>query len=295
MGEQGLYNPFTGKTINLKQEKDILPMQTVSAKQGGTLMNKYQQGGAAPQQDMQQQVVQLVQAAMSGDQKASQTIEQIMQAAQQGDQQAVQLAQMIQEVAQQLQGQAQAAKQGAKLSYIHNLITGCPDGYEKHYYKKGGVMCAECIKKQQAAQQKDEIEKEKCGGKTKKKYFGGNVDSAKCGKKLAKGEEGMEIDPKQPVKKQPLKNNTPAKPQQQSQQKSQPAKPQPKSQPKSTAEEMRKKRAKELEKRTMSGFASGELREDKKGGKMKKCANGGELLAALQNAYKNMQNNKSYK
>ena len=40
-------------------------------------MNKvkyFQQGGAAPQQDVQAQVTALVQAAMQGDQKATQTV-----------------------------------------------------------------------------------------------------------------------------------------------------------------------------------------------------------------------------
>ena len=51
------------------------------------MITKLQQGG-----QMEQQLVQLVQAAMSGDQKATQQIDKIMQAAQQGDQQAIQIA-----------------------------------------------------------------------------------------------------------------------------------------------------------------------------------------------------------
>lgn len=132
-------------------------------KNGGTLnMNKinyFQEGGAmAPQaaqtaapaqagQDIQTQVMQLVQAAMNGDKQATQAIQQIMQAAQQGDQQAAQIAQMIQDVAKQMQGQATAAKYGAKLSYIKSLRSGCPEGYEVSYHKKGGVLCKECVAK----------------------------------------------------------------------------------------------------------------------------------------------------
>ena len=132
-------------------------------KNGGTLnMNKinyFQEGGAmAPQaaqtaapaqagQDIQAQVMQLVQAAMNGDEQATQAIQQIMQAAQQGDQQAAQIAQMIQDVAKQMQGQATAAKYGAKLSYIKSLRSGCPEGYEVSYHKKGGVLCKECVAK----------------------------------------------------------------------------------------------------------------------------------------------------
>ena len=140
-------------------------------KNGGTLnMNKinyFQEGGAmAPQaapaaapaqggQDIQAQVMQLVQAAMNGDKQATQTIQQIMQAAQQGDQQAVQIAQMIQDVAKQMQGQATAAKYGAKLSYIKSLRSGCPEGYEVSYHKKGGVLCKECIAKSHATTNQD--------------------------------------------------------------------------------------------------------------------------------------------
>jgi hypothetical protein len=53
---------------------------------GGKMTQKYQAGGAAPQGDPQQQIIQLVQAAMGGDQQATAQIQQIMQAAQQGDQ-----------------------------------------------------------------------------------------------------------------------------------------------------------------------------------------------------------------
>ena len=96
-------------------------------KQGGTMnrINYFQQGGAAPQQqDVKAQVTALVQAAMQGDQKATETVNKIMEAAKAGDQQALQLAQMIQEVAKQMQGQATAAKWGAKLNYLQSLKCG---------------------------------------------------------------------------------------------------------------------------------------------------------------------------
>lgn len=98
--------------------------------------------------------MQLVQAAMQGDEKAAQTVQQIMQAADQGDEQAVQIAQMIKDIIQQMQGQAKAAKRGAKLSYIHSLKTGCPEGYSVSYYQKGGHICKECLKKQQSEEDK---------------------------------------------------------------------------------------------------------------------------------------------
>jgi hypothetical protein len=39
------------------------------------MTQKYQQGGAAPQGDPQQQIIQLVQAAMQGDQQATAQIQ----------------------------------------------------------------------------------------------------------------------------------------------------------------------------------------------------------------------------
>ena len=127
-------------------------------KQGGSMnrINYFQQGGAAPQQDMQQQIIALVQAAMQGDQKATQTVNKIMEAAKAGDQQAVQLAQMIQQVAQQMQGQAAAAKYGAKLNYIRSLK-----------YAKGGKTCPDCAP--------NKVEIKKCGGKKAKKHQEGGM------------------------------------------------------------------------------------------------------------------------
>lgn len=101
--------------------------------------NKYQQGGAMGQQNLEQQVTQLVQAAVAGDQKATQQIEQIMKAAQQGNQDAIQIAQVIQKVVQGLKAkQGIRARLGAKLDYINKLKGNCPDGFEPYYFKNGG-------------------------------------------------------------------------------------------------------------------------------------------------------------
>lgn len=129
-----LSNRWFGELVGLSEEQ---PTYTLINKNGGTMnkVNYFQQGGSAPQQDIQKQVVALVQAAMSGDQKATQTVNQIMQAAKQGDQQAAQLAQMIQQVAKQMQGQATAAKWGSKLQYIRSLK-----------FAKGGKTCPACMK-----------------------------------------------------------------------------------------------------------------------------------------------------
>ena len=150
---------------------DYETAKKVGFKKQGGIMNRikyFQQGGPAPQQDIQQQVIQLVQAAMSGDEKATQTVNQIMEAAKAGDQQASQIAQMIQEVIKQMQGQATSAKWGAKLGYIRSLK-----------FANGGKTCPAC---QQGATFKKEktftksnkkVEEKACGGKTKKRYFGG--------------------------------------------------------------------------------------------------------------------------
>ena len=109
-------------------------------------MYKYQQGGQTQQtngqQDITQQAIALVQAAMQGDQQASQTIQQIMQAAQQGDQQAVQVAQLLQAVIQKMQG-SRKARLGAKLNYFKQTDE-CPEGQELVYFKKGGEICKVC-------------------------------------------------------------------------------------------------------------------------------------------------------
>ena len=144
--------------------------KSVSAKQqGGTMA---QQGA---QQNIEQQVVQLVQAAVQGDQKATQQIEQIMQAAQQGDQQAIQIAQVIQKVIQSMKAkQGVKAQLGAKLDYLNKLKGVCPEGSEKVYLKNGGCMCKQKAEKGaelKKEQPKNEIQKFKAakGCKTKKK------------------------------------------------------------------------------------------------------------------------------
>lgn len=147
-------------------------------------------------EQMQQQLVSLVQAAMQGNQEATQQIQQIAQAAQQGNQQAVQLYQIIQQIAEQLQqtaqqsapsqsqevdqSQAQLARLGAKLNYINYLNGVCPDGYEMRMFKKGGAVCKKCVAKQKKMEQggeapSDPVDAFKCGRKINKKACGGSV------------------------------------------------------------------------------------------------------------------------
>lgn len=136
---------------------------------------KYANGGTI---NMEQQVTQLVQAAASGDQKATQQIEQIMQAAQQGDQQALQIAQIIQKVIETMKQQSGVkAKLGAKLDYIQKLKGICPEGTEKVYLKEGGCMCKQ--KAAEGAKVKKEEKKMNEVQKFKAARPGGTLDEEK--------------------------------------------------------------------------------------------------------------------
>jgi len=126
-------------------------------------MNYYQQGGSV--QSPEEQVQQLVVAAMQGDQEAQQQIQQVAEAAKQGNERAVQIMQLIQQVAEQLQAQTQSARQGAKLNYMRRLKGECPEGMHMEYFKAGGKVCKKCMQ---------DIERDKCGSKMKpKKGCGG--------------------------------------------------------------------------------------------------------------------------
>lgn len=127
-------------------------------------VNYFQQGGAAPQQDMKAQIIALVQAAMQGDQKATQQVNQIMEAAKAGDQQAMQIAQLMEQVIKELQGQAVSAKYGTKLSYLQSLKCG---GKKK---KKGGKVCPECDKSDSVSSSKGLVSKHQYGGNFYKKW-----------------------------------------------------------------------------------------------------------------------------
>lgn len=120
-----------------------------------------QQGGTIPSKE--EQVVQLVKAAMSGDKEAASYIEQIVKAAEQGNQEATELAKMIQEVVNQLKGLK--AKLGAKLNYLNIIKNGCPEGTEKVYLKSGGCMCKKKVVESKCG---SKVKKNKCGSKMKK-------------------------------------------------------------------------------------------------------------------------------
>ena len=150
-------------------------------KQGG-MINFYQDGGQV-QDDPQQKIIALVQAAQQGDQQAQQAIQQIQQAAQQGDQQAAQIMQLIQQITQQIQQQIQAARHGAKLNYLASLRGYCPQGSHLEFFKIGGQICKKCMQ--------NKVQEDKCGGKAKKRKMacggvtkGINLIKAELGDKL---------------------------------------------------------------------------------------------------------------
>ena len=108
-------------------------------------------------------------------------IQMIAQRAQQGDQSAQMAMQNIQQVVQ--QQQTPSMKLGAKINYIKSLRGQCPDGYEMKYFKRGGRICKECMKKQKKMEE---------GGKAPMNA----VDSFRCGRKMKKNENGGNLKKK---------------------------------------------------------------------------------------------------
>lgn len=125
------------------------------------IKRKYQEGGQLT--DTQQQGLQYL-AQMYAQQTGKdpqQDQEGFMQFVQQLAQQAgVQdIGQLLDMIYQQAQGQAQAAKHGAKLNYLKRLSGKCPEGTELMYFKAGGRVCSKCVNKK--------VKKEACGKKMK--------------------------------------------------------------------------------------------------------------------------------
>ena len=143
------------------------------------MINKFQQGGAAPQQGggilaqiqqlPQEQQQQLMQAFAQWAQQKGVDIQQLQQNPQALEQA---LGQFMQEMQAQ---QAQMARHGAKLQYIKSLKHQCAEDEHLEYFAKGGAIGCNCVKNQKnggpAEPKKNAIEafKEKCGGKMKKK------------------------------------------------------------------------------------------------------------------------------
>lgn len=154
------------------------------------MINKFQQGGAAPQQGggilaqiqqlpqgQQQQIMQAFSAWAEKkgiDPNTLQDPAALEQA----------LGQFMQEMQ---QVQAQAAKHGAKLKFIKGLKHQCAEDEHLEYFAKGGAIGCNCVKNQKnggtTESKKSAIEafKEKCGGKMKKDKCGGKMKKHQIG------------------------------------------------------------------------------------------------------------------
>lgn len=138
------------------------------------------------------------------------------------------LKQAQEEFMQLMQQQTQAAKHGAKLSYIKKLSRKCSDDEELVYYKKGGQVDCGCVPKAQKGTEvankteqtydvktgkmrpatKEEIEKRKQNrtnaskGKGEGKYIQGKPEKKNCGgfvknpKKIIISASGSKVCPK---------------------------------------------------------------------------------------------------
>ena len=193
-----------GEWYSSKAMRDAFENPIEQKKQGGSLkmkVNYFQPGGvvaaqaASAKPDVSSQLAkliltatqdekaltQVVQLLQSGEPQVQEAIKTMTAKAQQGDEEAAQATQVLQAIMKKMQGQAQAAKRGAKLSYLHSLKTGCPDGYEVSYNKKGGHLCKECLKKhaKEDSNASEQAPKDACGSKLKKKLI--------SGKKLSEG------------------------------------------------------------------------------------------------------------
>ena len=132
------------------------------------MIRKYQDGGQQLTETQQQGLQYLAQMYTQQTGKDPQQDQQgFMQFLQQLAQQAgvESIGQLLDMVYQQAQGQAQAARRGAKLNYLKKLAGKCPEGTELMYFKAGGRVCSKCVNKKK-------IQKEACGKKMKKGCVG---------------------------------------------------------------------------------------------------------------------------
>lgn len=151
------------------------------------MITKYQQGD-----NIEQQIVSLVQAAMSGDQQATQQINQIMQAAKSGDKRAAQLASYIQQVAQKLQG-SRKARLGAKLNYNQEVV--CAEDEIPVFMKRGGQICKTCQKLKQGAKKlQKKLQKGGWINKDKKIWNWDSMDRFNRIKNYYQGKSNLEDD-----------------------------------------------------------------------------------------------------
>ena len=171
------------------QQRQSTPAKFTSAnltlfKQGGK-MNKYQQGGQAP--TAAQMVLQALSAAQQGDQRGLQqlfsdkktaqaVIQQLQKEAQEGSEEAIQALEALKQLMGGEKKQAAIAQKGAKIAYIHRLSTGCPEGTELKYFKRGGQLCKACVKKAKKAKEGESLDS--VIAKNKRRYPGITDDQA---------------------------------------------------------------------------------------------------------------------
>ena len=171
------------------QRRQNTPAKFTSAtltlfKQGGK-MNKYQQGGQAP--TAAQMVLQALSAAQQGDQSGLQqlfsdkktaqaVIQQLQKEAQEGSEEAIQALEALKQLMGGDKKQATMAQKGAKIAYIHRLSTGCPEGTELKYFKRGGQLCKACVKKAKKAKEGESLDS--VIAKNKRRYPGITDDQA---------------------------------------------------------------------------------------------------------------------
>lgn len=144
------------------------------------MINKFQQGGQASQQQQQilMQAAQVLQQAGYNivDNQGNLDQQAFIQAVAQYGQEKLgvqvsqeNIGQVITAIAQQ---GAQMARRGAKLNYLKKIANNCPEGTQLTYFKAGGQICSKCeaiAKKEQTGGVMDNIKKEMMlnGGKAK--------------------------------------------------------------------------------------------------------------------------------
>lgn len=145
------------------------------------MINKFQQGGQASQQQQQilMQAAQVLQQAGYNivDNQGNLDQQAFIQAVAQYGQEKLgvqvsqeNIGQVITAIAQQ---GAQMARKGAKLNYLKKIANNCPEGTQLVYFKAGGQICSKCeaiAKKKNKGGVMDDIKKEmmKDGGKANK-------------------------------------------------------------------------------------------------------------------------------
>lgn len=148
--------------------------------------------------------------------------------------------------------QTQMAKLGAKLNYIKQIKGECPEGTYKYYFKAGGRICSACRGMRTA-----EEGMEMPADKTKKKAISSTVSNMRTGNSnvkvvptYTKQDNARQY---QLTSKRAKGKLTPAE------------------------EQELQGLIKKFNSQSSKTKAQFEIREDKKGGKMKKCLNGGNI------------------